>query len=456
MPRQKLISYFVAVISLLAYIYMGFGIDRHETVPLFLIYGILFLIYLWIIKEVSDTQVQFWIIAAFVFRISLMVAVPSLSDDVYRFIWDGRLLASGYHPFLELPAYYLQPGSSVPGIDKALFDKLNSQEYFTIYPSFAQFIFWLSVKLSPHSILGSIVVMRSLLIAAEIGSIFILCSLLKRFNLPVKDVLVYALNPLVILELTGNLHFEAFVIFFLLLSIVFIVDKRVIKAALSFGVAICAKLLPLIFIPLLVLRLGWRRAFGFCVIILLCGIFLFLPLWDSEIITGFGQSLGLYFKKFEFNASFYYLVREYGFWYKGFNIIQSTGWKLGLVAGILIVSFAIASSIVARSRSIDSVKTPLTIDYQLVTLPLAMMWTLWVYFLFTTTLHPWYITTLLALSVFTRFKFPMVWTGLIFLTYVGYRQEEFSENLGITLVEYSLVFGYLVYELLWKKEQQPA
>lgn len=451
MARQKFSTYIVAVISLLAYLYIGYGIERHETVPLLAIYGALFLIYLMIIKETPDNQIQFWILAAFVFRISLLIALPNLSDDAYRFIWDGRLLASGYHPFAELPAYYLQPDITIPGIDNVLFDKLNSPEYFTIYPPFAQFIFWLSVKLSPDSILGSIILMRSLVIAAEVGSLVIIRSLLMKFKLPKKNVLIYALNPLVILELTGNLHAEAFVIFFLLLSILFIIDKKVIKAALSFGIAVCTKLLPLIFIPLLTLRFGWKKSLQFCAVLALCCVLLFLPLWDREIITGFSQSLGLYFKKFEFNASLYYLVREYGFWYKGYNIIQSTGWKLGLVAGIVIVLFAFASSMVERSRSFNS-----SIDSSMFTLPLALMWSLCIYFLFTTTLHPWYITTLLALSVFTQLRFPLVWTGLIFLTYVGYAQNGFSENLWITLAEYLLIFGYLGYELLWAREHSPA
>lgn len=455
MPKQKFIVYLVAAISLAGYGYMGYAIGRYETVPLVLVYGTLFLIYLWIVKEVSDKQIQFWIVATFVFRICLLGAVPNLSDDVYRFVWDGRLLASGFHPFAELPVYYLQSGISVPGIDEPLFNKLNSPGYFTIYPPFAQFIFWLSVKLSPNSILGSIVVMRSLVIAAEMGSILVMCSLLKKFNLPKKNVLIYSLNPLVILELTGNLHFEAFLIFFLLLSIFFIFDKRAIKAALSFSVAVSAKLLPLIFIPLFILRLGWRTAFQFCVIVTLSCVLMLLPLWDIDIITGFGQSLGLYFGKFEFNASLYYLVREYGFWNKGFNIIQSTGWKLGLVSSILIVLFAVGSTLILNGRSVKSNKL-LTIDNRLLTIFPALPWTLCIYFLFTTTLHPWYVTTLLALSVFTRFRFVIVWTGLIFLTYAGYTKEGFSENLWITLTEYLLVFGYLVYELLWKKEQQPA
>ena len=451
MARQKFSTYIVAVISLLAYLYMGYGIDRHETAPLLAVYCVLFLIYLVIIKETPDNQIQFWILAAVVFRVVLLMAVPNLSDDAYRFIWDGRLLASGYHPFAELPAYYLQPGITIPGIDNVLFDKLNRPEYFTIYTTFAQFIFWLSVKLSPDSILGSIMVMRSLVIAAEVGSLVIIRSLLIKFKLPKKNVLIYALNPLVTLELTGNLHAEAFVIFFLLLSILFIIDKKVIKAALSFSIAVCTKLLPLIFIPLLTLRFGWKKSFQFCAVLALCCVLLFLPLWDREIITGFSQSLGLYFKKFEFNASLYYLVREYGFWYKGYNIIQSTGWKLGLVAGIVIVLFASASSMVERSRSIKS-----GIDSSMFTLPLALMWSLCIYFLFTTTLHPWYITTLLALSVFTQLRFPIAWTGLIFLTYVGYTQNGFSENLWITLAEYLLIFGYLGYELLWKREHLPA
>lgn len=416
-------------------------------------YFLLFAIYAWTLKEVEESEITFWIYVAVGFRLSLLIALPNLSDDFYRFIWDGRLLANGIHPFAQLPGYYLENGLAIPGIDQSLFNHLNSQNYFTVYPPLAQFVFWIAVLISPQSLLGSVVVMRVFILGAEIGSLFLLRKLLSRFNVDANNILLYALNPLVILELTGNLHFEAFVIFFVLGALYLITEQRILKAGMSFGLAVSAKLLPLIFLPLFLLRLGIRRALLFYVAVGVACLILFVPLFDKEILEGFSESVGLYFQKFEFNASIYYLVREYGFLTKGYNTIQTTGWKLGLIAtiGILIISFW---PFVTRYKegkvklALNAIHHPDTTEK----VPQVMMWIMLTYFLFTTTLHPWYITTLLMLSVFTAFRFVAIWTALIFLTYAGYTVSGFTEVLYVTVMEYLIVIGYLVYELVWRKK----
>ena len=263
MLRQKPLSYFLFFISLLAYFVIAYGVHRHETVALFSLYFLLFGIYVFVIKVATSETLEFWILGAVLFRFVLLLALPNLSDDFYRFIWDGRLLANGIHPFSELPDFYLSSGLSIPGIDQALYDQLNSQAYFTIYPPLAQFIFWISALASPQSILGSVVVIRIFVLAAEIGSLFLIKRLLIEFNLHPKKILVYALNPLVILELTGNLHFEAFVILFLLLSLYLLYKSKIISSGISFGLAVGAKLLPLIFLPLFLIRLGLKRSILF-------------------------------------------------------------------------------------------------------------------------------------------------------------------------------------------------
>jgi hypothetical protein len=75
------------------------------------------------------------------------------------------------------------------------------------------------------------------------------------------------------------------------------------------------------------------------------------------------------------------------------------------------------------------------------------------YYMFATTVHPWYITTLVALSVFTPFRFPVVWTGAIFLTYTGYTEFDFHEPFGAVAAEYIAVLGYLAYEAIWKRNR---
>ncbi len=455
MLKQKPINYSLLICSLLLYGLLGYYIQRHETVLLLLSYFSVFAIYLYVTLKSPDENTKFWLYASILIRITLLFSVPALSDDFYRFIWDGRLLASGYHPFAEVPSYYIQNGASIPGINIDLFQKLNSSYYFTIYPPFAQFVFWLSVKISPDSVFGSMIIMKSIVLVAEIGSLILIKKLLIRFKLPSKRILIYALNPLVILELTGNIHLEAIMIFFLLLSIFLLSQEKLLVSAMAFSGAVCVKLIPLIFLPALLPRLGWKKSIVYYTIVGCTCFVLFLPLFDREIISGFQNSIGYYFKKFEFNASIYYLVRVWGISYYGYNIIQTAGWTLGLVGGIFIVAISIFGKTIKLKESIFHFKNS-TINQQQPTnndLPLILLWALLLYFLFTTTLHPWYITTLLVLSIFTSYRFVVLWTALIFLTYVGYTLTGFHENLWITLFEYLLVLSYLVYELLWKRKE---
>lgn len=447
------VSYILAIISITGYAIMGYGIQRHETAYLFGVYFTLFAIYIWVMNDSTAKEINYWLIASMLFRIVLLFSIPALSDDFYRFIWDGRLFANGVHPFTQLPGYYLGSGHAIDGVSQYLYDHLNSKEYFTVYPPFSQIIFWIAAILYPDSILGSIVVMRIFVLAAEMGSLLLIRKLLPIFGLAPKNILIYAFNPLVIIELTGNLHFEAFVILFLLLAIYFIYRSGIWQAGISMALSIGAKLLPLILLPLFLMRIGWKRSIVLYMATGLTLVLLFIPWLNAEVIDGFSQGLTLYFKRFEFNASIYYLVREYGFYTNGYNIIQTVGWKLGMIAmvGILIISFWPYSFMRGDRKWKLTVKKRNSIN-EWDEIPLAMMWVLFFYFLMATTLHPWYLTTLLMLSIFTRYRFVIIWSAAVFLTYAGYTEHGFHENGYLVAIEYIFVIGYLTYELIWKRK----
>jgi hypothetical protein len=156
---------------------------------------------------------------------------------------------------------------------------------------------------------------------------------------------------------------------------------------------------------------------------------MFTPLLSEALVSGLGSSIGLYFQKFEFNASIYYVVREIGYEMKGYNTIATSGKRLALAAfgGILLFS------LLERKKR----------------LPTALMWVWLIYLLFATTVHPWYIIPLFAFSLFTQFGFPLLWTALVFLSYSGYYEGGFEEKLSLTALEYLLVLGMLLLEL-WK------
>lgn len=436
MLKQRPIYYVWIFISVLSYSLIAFLIHRWQTSYLLPTYGILFLIYLWIIKEAKPEQLSFWLTISVLFRLIFLFALPTLSDDFYRFIWDGRLWNSGFHPFAELPVAYLQQG--IEGIDQELFSKLNSPEYFTIYPPVSQFIFWLSVKVSPTSVLGSVIFMRLILLAGEVGVIVLMRRLLSQFSMPSTNTLLYALNPLVIIELTGNLHFEGLVLFFILFAVYALGNQKIVQSAAYIALATATKLVPIIFLPALLRAQGFKSALKYGFLVIVFSVLFFIPLLNQHVFQSMTTSVRLYFNKFEFNASLYYLVREYGFWKYGYNIIQTVGWKLGVATTMLIVLFTFRKGW-AKSSVISTDSTQFLLS--------DFLWILSIYFLFATTLHPWYITTLLALSVFTPYRFTLVWTGLIFLTYAGYNIDSFKENLWLIAFEYLAVIGYLIFEL---------
>ena len=407
-----------------------YGLARYQSVWLLTSYTIAFMAYLLLYRLADEKQTFWWLVGlAVVLRLMLLPAVPNLSDDVYRFVWDGRLLVQGENPFAYLPVQIMELGldDKLTGLDESLFQLLNSPEYFTIYPPVNQAFFALAAWLFPDSVYGSTVLIRLFLLLAELGSLYLFYLLLRQMHLPTRPLLLYALNPLIILELTVNLHFEALMIFFLLLSFYLLQKEKLVLSALCFALAISTKLLPLILLPLYWRRLGTRRAWLFYVLTGGFTLLLFLPLLSTELVEGLSQSVGLYFQKFEFNASIYYIIREIGYELKGYNIIGSAGKWLAVSTFLAIVLYAFWE----RKDK----------------LPAACMWVWLIYLAMATTVHPWYVAPLLAFSVFSSYRFAVLWTWLIFFSYAGYHPQGFSENLLLTVLEYSILGIFIGYEL---------
>ncbi len=430
---HKAVTFGATVLSALVLcagmVWITYGIQRHERLPLLSLYTLSFLAYS-ILVYTTRTQKQVWWLlgVAVLCRLLLLPVLPNLSDDFYRFVWDGRLWNHGVNPFAYLPSDLIKSSlaDSLPGIRQTLYQSLNSPDYFTIYPPVNQLIFAVATWIFPDSVAGSVLVIRTFILLTEVCNLWLLWMLLQQAKLPVRNVLIYALNPLVILELTSNLHFEGVALCFLLGSLYFLQKERWVVSAIFFAFAICTKLVPLIFLPLYLRRLGWRKALYFYTVTGMTTVLLFFPLLSRELIEGMRKSIGLYFQKFEFNASIYYLMREIGYYRKGYNVIETAGKQLAVSTFVLILAFAWLE----KNRR----------------LPAAFMWVLLIYLLLSTTVHPWYVIPLLAFSTFTPYRYAWVWSALIFFSYIGYTAGGYTENLVITAVEYGLVLGMLGYE----------
>ena len=335
-----------------------------------------------------------------------------------------------------------------------------SREHFSNYPPVNQFFFWLSGVLSGNSILGGVIVLRLSCFAADLGILYIGRKLLKQLNLPEYQIFWYFLNPFIIIELTGNLHFEGVMLFFLLASIYLLFRGNWFWSALLMGLSISVKLLPLLMLPLFFeylvtahsqteeyskpfkyltekpLQSLWKLVRYYAVVI---GVFIFsfAPFLTEELVAHFSQTIGLWFQKFEFNASVYYIIRWIGFQVKGYNIIASAGKILPVVVifGLLLLA------LFRKSYSKQQLMSTLLLGTSL-------------YFLCATTVHPWYVATPLVLSVFTRYRFALVWSFVVFLSYSAYKIDRVDENLWLVAAEYVVVLGFFIWELSGKKTME--
>jgi len=376
---------------------------------------------------------------AIVFRLIALFALPELSDDYFRFVWDGRLLGNGVNPFDQLPQAYLSDRAYMEqlGLSEALYDNLNSKEYFTIYPPVCQFVFWLSCQLFPHSIYASVICMKAFIFVAECVSLASILYLLQHWKYPLSLIAVYGLNPLVIIELNGNLHFEAFMICFLLLAMVLWVRNQWMWAAVPFALAVCSKLLPLMLLPLMIPRLGLVKSIVFGLLVgagmLICS----LPIFNPTTLQNLMESVSLYFQYFEFNGSIYYVLRWAGFQLWGFNMIQLIGRLLIIISflGILTISWG------ERNATWRST-------------PIRMLWIFSLFYALSTTVHPWYGTTLVMFCTFAGFRYPVLWAILLPLTYSAYIGEVYEEQLWLVGIEYIGVYALCIYEFI-KMSKQP-
>lgn len=443
-----------AVLSIAFYINFGYGLERSDFIKLISIYTALFFTaYLLIEKIIPKSRDNFWFLAGLgiIFRFVFIPAIPNLSQDFYRFLWDGRLLLQGVSPYLFTPSSSTALGVTIEQSQQLIdgMGELNAG-HFSNYPPINQLFFAIAALFAGKSILGSVVVLRVLIILADVGILYFGKKILEKLNLPIKNIFWYFLNPFIIIELTGNLHFEGVMLFFFVWALYLLFKEKWLWAAILIGISVSVKLIPFLFLPLFlkyftskesskkpvlsgVERFGLTSLLKFYSIIGVTVLVTFLPFLSSEFIENFSATISLWFQNFEFNASVYYIIRWIGFQIVGWNVIGT----VGKILPVLVLLFVLGLTFFRKN------KTP----KQLIT---TMLFAVSFYFLLSTTVHPWYVATPLLLSVFTRYKYPIVWSFMVMLSYSAYGKDGFDEKLWLVSLEYLVVIGFAVWEIVLK------
>jgi alpha-1,6-mannosyltransferase len=352
---------------------------------------------------------------ALAYRLLLLPAAPTLSDDLYRYVWEGRVLAAGLSPYRHAP----DDPRLTPLRDDTIWPRVNNPSAPSPYPPLAQLGGLLGALLTPASPLG----VKLVATAADLATIGALLLLLAATGRPVGRVLVYAWHPLVLLAFSHSGHNDALMAAPLVLALALVAAGRRGPAVPLLALAALAKVLPLLLLPLLPRRLGLAPT--------LLLVALVVVAWLPFLLLGGGAvgSIITYLGSWADNDSLHALLR------------------LGLgEAGAKAVSLALVAGGVAL----------LALHARLRARPL--WWQLYVAFglalALASTVHAWYLTWLLPpLAVHLEATAGRPWlgplpalgwllfSGLAALPYLTYDTHQWQ--LWISIVEYGPLYALL-------------
>lgn len=194
------------------------------------------------------------LIIGFLMRLIVVVAPPA-SEDVYRYVWDGRVQAAGINPYRYLP---VDPALQTLR-DEKIYPMINRANYApTIYPPMAQIVYFAATRISE-----TVTFMKLVAIAFEGLAIWAILRLLQSRGLASSRVLLYLWHPLPLWSFAGDGHIDAAAIAFLLLAFV-AADRRLpVLAGVALAAGALVKYFPIVAGPALYKRWDWRLPTAF-------------------------------------------------------------------------------------------------------------------------------------------------------------------------------------------------
>jgi hypothetical protein len=227
---------------------------------------------------------------ALLFRVVLLFSNPIQEDDFYRYLWDGKVVASGLNPYSVTPNVVLDrtrglsPWSQILDNDPhfaLILSRVNHPEVPTIYPPLAQVVFGATALLAP----GSLLALRVVFLAFDLGSCGLILALLKQLGINPVWVFVYAWSPLVIKESINSAHYDVIPTFFLVLALLLSLKGKHFFSFLSLALAIMGKIYPVVLVAVFTWR-TWQTQ-GITRVLLGLGIMIatiivgYAPFWDA-------------------------------------------------------------------------------------------------------------------------------------------------------------------------------
>ena len=417
--------YFLLSCSISEIIYLSlYFISNQQSFYILYIFSIticfiLYFIHIAILSKINHSyNIKSIVVFIFIFgilnRLTLVCLPPFLSNDIYRYIWDGYIQTQGINPYLYPPnALELANYRNLP-----IYNSINHLHLPTIYPPLAQVLFFLTFLFSKDSIIA----IKIILLIFEILTNLILLKTLNLLNINPTNLAIYMLCPLPIVEFFISGHIDAVGIFFLVLFIYTILSKRIALSAIALSSAVLIKIMPIIFIPITFYHIKRKYLLAFYTIFVTTILLLYLPYLNIGY-KALG-SFNTFIKDFYFNSSIFSLLY--------FFTNQS---KLSSLICYILLAIYIIIILLKKQDFIFTIFLFLTGIY-----------------IFSPIVHPWYLTWIIPLLIFIpskAFFWLIMSCQFSYYILIKYTQENiWQESTIIKLIEYLPFFALLIWDLL--------
>jgi rSAM/selenodomain-associated transferase 2 len=336
------------------------------------------------------------------------------SHDVNRYIWEGYILNRGFNPYIHAPNDpMLQP------FINDIWNGVNHKDISACYPPLALLFFRLGAFVSP-----TVFSFKILIMLFDLATVGVLACLLRAYGLPPKRLVLYALNPLVLVFVSGGGHLDAIQIFFICLCFLLFIQKKDGWGFFSLGCAVLSKYFAIILAPLLINARNWKKS----ICLLVPFVVFYLPFWGtgSRLFT----SLVPFGTLMHYNDFLTVVFRAI----LGPKMVWASAALLG--ACLLIIYLTVHDALRSSYLAIGCL------------------------LLLLSTLHPWYLILITPFLVFfpsqawiylqvaVLFTFPVM--------HVEYNTGVFQEIHSLKLLEYVPFYGFLIWSALRGGHSYPA
>jgi hypothetical protein len=351
-----------------------------------------------------------WIIlSALLLRVVVLPCSPSLSEDFYRYIWDGRTQASGLSPYTYPPE-----AAELQFLRNDDYAHINHKDVGTPYPPFAETLFHLFSRISSNH--G---VFKAGIVSFDFLLIFVLLFLFRRKNLSPAFLVLYAWHPLPIVEFAGNAHVDIIAISLMMLAYYYVQNSEKVLAGAFLAAATLTKYVPLLALPWIVKKGNWKVFLSFVISCVLIA----LPFYFKE--TNMFGGLFLFYKKWRFNDSLF-----------GLLYVTLGGAEPARICGAIFTAAMVIFCFV-KSYSI----------YR------SFLYCYGTMLLFSPVVHPWYVCWLIPVLAFYPSKPWLFFSGWIAISYLIrylFPTGEWHEPLWLRLLVYLPLFLLLIIQAFRK------